>query len=235
MTLSFDDRIAQCSARIGYQFTDSQLLWQALVHRSWQAEHNEPLSNERLEFLGDAVLGWVVADLAFHRLDTMAEGKLTDLRRSVVNMHALADLARGLGLGEFILLGRGEEAANGFEKTSILADTFEAIIGAIYLDGGASAAFDFVKRMLTAPIEVAIPQLHMFDAKTRLQELCSRIGVGAPEYDIDGVGPDHERIFTATVVIDGESYGHGEGRTKKAAEQIAAVGAYEVLSAQHDE
>jgi ribonuclease-3 len=106
-------QLDQCSERLGYVFVNSQYLREALVHRSWQAENNEPVSNERLEFLGDAVLGWAVADLAFHRLAEMPEGKLTDLRRSVVNMHALADIARGIGIGEFVLLGKGEEAAVG--------------------------------------------------------------------------------------------------------------------------
>ena len=229
-----DDRLARCSECIGYQFTNPQWLWQALVHRSWQAENNEPVTNERLEFLGDAVLGFVVADLAFHRLAEMSEGKLTDLRRSVVNMHALADIARTLDIGEFILLGRGEDAAGGYDKSSILADALEALIGAVYLDGGAPAAYQFVKRLFTDSIEEAIPNLDKFDAKTRLQELCARIGIGAPSYDTEGEGPDHERVFTATAVIEGVAYGSGDGRTKKAAEQVAAIEAYDALVEKYD-
>ena len=123
--------LSECASRIGYEFQNSALLRQALIHRSWQAENNDPLTNERFEFLGDAVLGWVIADVAFHRLADMPEGKLTDLRRSVVNMHALADIARQLGIGEFLLLGKGEDAAGGRDKSSILADALEALIGAV--------------------------------------------------------------------------------------------------------
>ncbi len=229
MTGVGDDALRECSLRIGYEFRNSELLRTALIHRSWQAEHDAQHSNERLEFLGDAVLGWVVADLAYHRLEDMREGKLTDLRISVVNMNALADRARSLGIGEFVFLGRGEDAAGGRDKQSILSDTFEAIIGAVYLDGGASVAFEFVRRMLGAAIEDAIPNLEMFDAKSRLQELCSRIGAGAPRYETDGEGPDHERVYTSTVHVDGRPVGTGSGRTKKAAEQAAAVGACDAL------
>jgi ribonuclease-3 len=164
----------------------------------------------------------------------MPEGKLTDLRRSVVNMHALAEIARQLGIGEFLLLGKGEDAAGGRDKSSILADALEALIGAVYLDGGAPAAYEMVKRLLSDSVEEAIPHLEMFDAKTRLQELCARLSIGIPLYEVEGEGPDHERVFTAVVHVDGRSYGSGEGRTKKAAEQIAAVGAYDALVEQHN-
>ena len=226
--------LAECASRIGYAFQNPSLLRQALIHRSWQAENSDPLTNERFEFLGDAVLGWVIADVAFHRLADMPEGKLTDLRRSVVNMHALADIARQLGIGEFLLLGKGEDAAGGRDKSSILADALEALIGAVYLDGGAPAAYEMVKRLLSDSVEEAIPHLEMFDAKTRLQELCARLSIGIPLYEVEGEGPDHERVFTAVVHLDGRSYGSGEGRTKKAAEQIAAVGAYDALVEQHN-
>jgi ribonuclease-3 len=183
-----------------------------------------------LEFLGDAVLGWVVADIAYHRLSDMSVGKLTDLRRSVVNMYALADIARELKIGEFILLGKGEIAGGGHDKTSILSDTLEALIGAVYLDAGFEAAYTFVQRIMTPAIEEAIPHLEMFDTKTRLQELCARTGRGAPQYLTDGDGPDHERVFTARVFVSGQECGLGMGRTKKAAEQIAALNAFEALS-----
>ena len=226
--------LSECASRIGYSFSNPALLRQALIHRSWQAENSDPVTNERFEFLGDAVLGWVIADVAFHRLSDMPEGKLTDLRRSVVNMHALADIARQLGIGEFLLLGKGEDAAGGRDKSSILADALEALIGAVYLDGGAPAAYEMVKRLLSDSVEEAIPHLEMFDAKTRLQELCARLSIGIPLYEVEGEGPDHERVFTAVVHVDGRSYGSGEGRTKKAAEQIAAVGAYDALVEQHN-
>ena len=226
--------LSECASRIGYEFQNSALLRQALIHRSWQAENSDPLTNERFEFLGDAVLGWVIADVAFHRLADMPEGKLTDLRRSVVNMHALADIARQLGIGEFLLLGKGEDAAGGRDKSSILADALEALIGAVYLDGAAPAAYEMVKRLLTDSVEEAIPHLEMFDAKTRLQELCARLSIGIPIYEVEGEGPDHERVFTAVLYVDGRAYGSGIGRTKKAAEQIAAVGAYDALVEQHN-
>ena len=226
--------LSECASRIGYEFQNSALLRQALIHRSWQAENSDPLTNERFEFLGDAVLGWVIADVAFHRLADMPEGKLTDLRRSVVNMHALADIARQLGIGEFLLLGKGEDAAGGRDKSSILADALEALIGAVYLDGGAPAAYELVKRLLSDSVEEAIPHLEMFDAKTRLQELCARLSIGIPIYEVEGEGPDHERVFTAVLYVDGRAYGSGIGRTKKAAEQIAAVGAYDALVEQHN-
>lgn len=230
MTDEVDPRLAQCAEVIGHSFTDSNLIYQALVHRSWQAENDEPFSNERLEFLGDAVLGWAVADIAFHRLAELPEGKLTDLRRSVVNMHALSDIARSIGLGEFILLGKGEDAAGGREKSSILADALEAMIGAVYLDGGAQKAFAVVERLLASSIEAAIPNLEAFDSKTRLQELCARLGLGAPVYNTEGVGPDHERVFTAYAIVNGKNIGEGTGRTKKAAEQVAAHIAFESLA-----
>lgn len=225
-----DPRLLQCADVIGYSFKNSDLIYQALVHRSWQAENGEPFSNERLEFLGDAVLGWAVADIAFHRLADLPEGKLTDLRRSVVNMHALSDIAREIGLGQFILLGKGEDAAGGRDKSSILADALEALIGAVYLDGGAENAFAVVERLLASSIEAAIPNLEAFDSKTRLQEVCARLGLGAPEYITEGVGPDHERVFTAYAIVNGRNIGSGIGRTKKAAEQVAAHVAFESLA-----
>lgn len=226
-----DDYLVACAQRLGYEFSNTELLHEALMHRSWQAENNESRSNERLEFLGDAVLGWVVADIAYHRLGEMPEGKLTDLRRSVVNTFALADIARELEIGQFILLGKGEAAAGGHDKSSILADSFEALIGAVYLDGGASAAFEVIKKIMSPLIEDAIPRLDMFDSKTRLQELCARTGRGVPVYKTEGEGPDHERIFTSSVLVSGHSLGQGVGRTKKAAEQVAALAAFDVLTA----
>ena len=225
------EQLLQCASVVGHNFSNIEFLRAALVHRSWHAEHGGDVTNERLEFLGDAVLGWVVADLAYHRLVQDPEGRLTDLRRSVVNMNALADLARDMGIGEFLLLGRGEDAAGGRDKSSILADAFEAIIGAVYLDAGYSAAFAYVQSHLAQSIEDAIPNLDSFDTKTRLQELCARTGQQAPVYAVEGEGPDHERIFTARVLINQREWGSGVGRTKKAAEQLAAAAAYDALVA----
>ena len=234
MTSVGDDALPACAARLGYSFINSELLRTALIHRSWQAEHNAETSNERLEFLGDAVLGWVVADMAFRRLEDVHEGKLTDLRISVVNQQALADRARDLGIGEFIMLGKGEDAAGGREKASILSDAMEALIGAVYLDGGATAAYDVVQRIFSDSLEQAIPTMEMFDAKSRLQELCARENFSTPKYVTEGEGPDHDRVFTASVYVNGDIAGRGRGRTKKAAEQAAAVEACGALSDSRD-
>ncbi len=225
------DVLGELEERIGHRFADRSLLVQALVHRSWHAENPESTgTNERLEFLGDAVLGYVVADVGFRLVDDMAEGRLTDLRIAVVNTGALAALARGLGVGECLRLGKGEDAAGGRDKDSILADAMEAIIAAVHLDAGIVVAQEFVARLFTPAIEAAMPNLGVFDAKSRLQELCARIGAGVPTYDTSGEGPDHERIFTATVTVQGVVRGTGTGRTKKAAEQVAANLAHAALS-----
>lgn len=223
------DRFAECASRIGHTFSNLDLVREAMVHRSWQAEHGGDQNNERLEFLGDAVLGWVIADVAFHRFSDQPEGRLTDIRRAVVNMNALAEVARRAGIGEFLLLGRGEDAAGGRDKASILADAFEALIGAVYLDSGASGAQTFVRRWFNDVIDLAIPNLEAFDMKTRLQELCAQLDLGAPQYVTTGVGPDHERTFTARAVVAGVDRGSGTGRTKKSAEQDAAAEAFEAL------
>jgi len=234
MTSVGDDAFLACSARIGYQFINVELLRTALIHRSWQAENNSGSSNERLEFLGDAVLGWAVADMAFRRLDDVQEGKLTDLRISVVNQQALAERARDLGIGEFIMLGKGEDAAGGREKASILSDALEALIGAVYLDGGATAGYELVQRLFSESLEQAIPTMDMFDAKSRLQELCARQGLTTPTYVTEGEGPDHDRVFSTAVYVNGDVAGRGTGRTKKAAEQAAAVEACGTLSDSRD-
>lgn len=224
----------ELAARLGHSFHSIQLLRQALVHRSYLAEFDEQESNERFEFLGDAVLGWVVADMAFHRLPDEPEGRLSDLRQSVVNAAALAEIARSLDIGRYLLLGRGESTAGGRDKTSILSDAFEAIIGAIYVDAGSSAAEKFVRRFLETAVEEVVPRLDSFDNKTRLQELCSQLELGVPRYETHGEGPEHEKVFTASVVVGGTSLGSGTGRTKKAAEQAAAELALIHLRHVHD-
>lgn len=229
MTVIGDSQLAELESILGYQFRDRGLLRTALVHRSWIAESDEVVSNERLEFLGDAVLGWVVAELAFHRLSDMPESKLTDLRKSVVNAIALGGVARSLGIGRFVLLGKGEDSAGGRDKTSILADAFEAVIGAIYLDGGVDPARSFVERNIVPLIEDVIPRLAMIDYKSMLQELAARLHLEAPRYESEGTGPDHDKEFTASAFVGGRALGTGTGRTKKAAEQIAAQEAYERL------
>ncbi len=215
--------------RIGHEFTDQSLLRRALAHRSWCAETPGETSNERLEFLGDAVLGWAIADIVYHRYD-VAEGQLTDLRKSVVNAIALAEVAQDLGLGPHILLGRGEAAAGGADKPSILSDAFEAVLGAVYLDGGAKAAYGMVERLVVPRMPETADSLDQFDQKTQLQELSARAGRGAPVYDVTSRGPDHAKSFHAKVRIDGEVVGEGDGRSKKAAEQAAATQACQAFA-----
>lgn len=215
------DALARLEAGIGHTFADPSLLVCAMQHRSWQAENDAPESNERLEFLGDAVLGWVVADIAFGTFTDLPEGRLTDLRKSVVNANALAELARTIELGPALLLGKGEDAAGGRSKTSILSDAFEAVIGAMYLDAGPTAAYEKVKRLLLPEMQRALPNIDRLDAKTVLQERAARVGLAAPRYEVDSVGPDHAKTFTATVHV-GKFVGVGVGPSKKAAEQRAA-------------
>ncbi len=206
-----------------------------MAHRSWCAEvaGDEP-SNERLEFLGDAVLGWVVADIAFRHFSDLPEGKLTDLRKSVVNASALAEMALEFEIGRCLLLGKGESSAGGRSKPSILSDAFEAILGAIYLDAGSSAAYAFVERALRQRLHTAVQQLHRLDYKTLLQEIAVREFDSAPVYLLREEGPDHAKRFYASVLIVGRSWGEGEGTSKKQAEQVAAMVACDSLSADND-
>jgi ribonuclease-3 len=217
-------------AIVGHRFAEPALLAQAMAHRSWCAEHPGNASNERLEFLGDAVLGWVVADLCFRRHHDLPEGKLTDLRKSVVNATALAEVARRLELGAHLLLGKGERAAGGRDKDSILSDALEAVIGAVYLDGGVVAGVAFVERLMTAPMADAVRRLDRLDFKTLLQELTARRFDLAPVYVVSESGPDHAKTFTASVLVSGRQVGSGSGRSKKVAEQLAAEAAHELLS-----
>lgn len=187
-------------------------------------------SNERLEFLGDAVLGWVVADLAYRRHGELTEGKLTDLRKSVVNASALAEVALEIGLGDCVLLGKGEDAAGGRTKPSILSDALEAVLGAVYLDGGTEPAFALIERLMVDRMGVAAQRLDRLDYKTVLQELTARLFDTAPVYVLSESGPDHEKRFNATVIVAGDHVGRGEGRSKKTAEQAAAEQAWLTLA-----
>jgi ribonuclease-3 len=214
--------LADLAQRIGHRFADPTLLEQAMAHRSWCAEHPGHLSNERLEFLGDAVLGWIVADAAYHRFPELPEGALTDLRKRVVNAGALAAVAREIGLGDHVLLGNGEAAAGGASKQSILSDALEAVLGAVYLDGGSDAARAVIERLVVVRFETDPLRSDTYDFKTQLQELASAAGLGAPSYVVHGSGPDHARSFDARVLIDGVVHGEGVGRSKKRAEQAAA-------------
>jgi len=213
------------TAAIGYRFTDQRLLAQALAHRSWIAEHPGTQSNERLEFLGDAVLGWIVADLAYRRYPDVPEGVLTDLRKGVVNATALAEVAREIGLGAHLLLGRGEDLAGGREKPSLLSAAFEAVLGAVYLDGGPSAAHDLVERLIGGRLADPDAVLAGVDPKSALQELAAGSGLDAPRYTSTSVGPDHAKRFSATVWVGNAEAGRGSGGSRKEAEQSAAAAA----------
>jgi ribonuclease-3 len=212
---------------------DPELLELALTHRSFAYENGGLQPNERLEFLGDAVLGLAVTDHLYRTHPQLPEGQLAKLRASVVNMHALAGVARALGeggLGEHLLLGRGEELTGGRDKASILADAVEALIGAVYLQHGVSVATGLVHRLFGELLDAA-PRLGAgLDWKTSLQELTATIELGVPEYRVDEEGPDHLKHFTATVIISGRQLGRGGGRTKKEAEQKAAEAAWRALS-----
>ena len=223
--------LSQLTARLGYEFTNVSLLETAMHHRSWNAENDGGESNERLEFLGDAVLGWVVADIVYTQHSDLPEGKLTDLRKSVVNANALAEVAVELGIGEFLMLGKGEDTAGGREKTSILSDALEAVIGAVYIDAGPQATHDVVSALMGKRIVDAVGGLDRLDAKTRLQELASKLEAHI-HYKVEDEGPDHEKMFFATVFVGDRELGYGEGKSKKAAEQIAAEIACDVLNSE---
>ncbi|MCY3636962.1 MAG: ribonuclease III [bacterium] len=215
--------------RLGYAFAQPSLLVEALTHRSWCADHEGASSNERLEFLGDAVLSLVVTDHIYSAYPEMAEGQLAPLRAEVVRAEALADLAVELQLGKALLLGRGEEASGGREKPSILSDAMEAVIGAVYLDAPWEKLMVLVRGWLDERIAAASEGPGIRDFKTRLQEYCARNGQDAPDYRLTEKGPDHAKQFLATVYVDGEQRGQGQGRSKKQAEQAAAASAWQTL------
>ncbi len=224
-----DARSRDLDAALGFKFRDAQLIDRALAHRSYCAEHPDTLSNERLEFLGDAVLGLVVTDYMFGEYPEMPEGELAKLRASVVNSEVLADVAREVQLGASLLLGKGEEATGGRDKPSILADAMEAVIAAVYLDGGWDAARKLVLRVLAPRIIEGASGPGGHDYKTRLQELATQTFDQLPRYQVRHEGPDHSKRFFATVLLRGEPWGTGEGRSKKHAEQAAARVAWRYL------
>jgi ribonuclease-3 len=220
---------------------DEPLLELALTHRSYAYENGGLPTNERLEFLGDSVLGLVVTETLYVRHPDLPEGQLAKLRASVVNMRALAGVARGFagGLGAHILLGRGEESTGGRDKPSILADTLEALLGAVYVASGMPAADKLIHRLFDPLLNEAAGRGAALDWKTSLQELAAERGLGIPAYSVEEEGPDHAKQFTAQVVFQGRSWGTGAGSSKKEAEQRAAADAFAALQpenvAQHDE
>ncbi|HET7399250.1 MAG TPA: ribonuclease III [Intrasporangium sp.] len=208
---------------------DEPLLLRALTHRSYAYENGGLPNNERLEFLGDAVLGLVVTESLYRRHPDLPEGQLAKLRAAVVNMRALADVARGIDLGSYVMLGKGEEATGGRDKSSILADTMEAVIGTVFLSAGSEAAARFVHHHFDALLDEAATLGAGLDWKTSLQERSAGGGYGAPEYRVEEAGPDHEKVFHARVVVGERVLGEGIGRSKKEAEQKAAKQAWTSL------
>jgi ribonuclease-3 len=220
------------AAELGVEM-DAELFRRALTHRSYAYENGDLPHPERLEFLGDSVLGVVITESLYRSHPDLAEGKLAKLRASVVNMRALADVARGIGdggIGKYLLLGRGEDATGGRDKSSILADTLEAILGAIHLEHGIAVASEVVHRLFDPVLAAAPGHGAALDWKTSLQELTALRGLGVPEYAITSAGPDHAKSFTAAAVVDGRTYEIRPGRNKKEAEQAAAAAAWRSLT-----
>ncbi|WP_342319986.1 ribonuclease III [Corynebacterium mayonis] len=198
---------------------DDDILRLALTHRSFANEHDQLPNNERLEFVGDAVLGLSVANELFERYPSRPESDLSPMRSRVVSRYALADVARDIGLGAHILVGKGEEVTGGRDKESILADTTEALLGAIYRRHGFEVTRDVILRLFAQKLDEAKAS---HDWKTVLQERVAQLGATQPQYQYSSSGPEHERVFTAEVVIGGKTCGFGRGQNKKTAEQNAA-------------
>ena len=219
------DLLASLETTIGRSFTSRSLLVDALTHRSYVYEHaaSDVVSNERLEFLGDAVLSTIASDLLYRRFPRASEGELTDLRASLVRASTLAALARELQLGPYLRLGRGEEATGGRSRDLLLARAMEAVIGAVYLDGGMRATRSFLEPRLVAELGRVTSRRHLKDDKSLLQEVAqAQLGI-TPTYRLAGQsGPSHERTFSVEVLLGDRVAGHGEGSSKRQAEQAAA-------------
>lgn len=219
---------------LGVELED-ELLTLALTHRSYAYENGGLPTNERLEFLGDSVLGLTITDELFHHHPERSEGDLAKLRASVVNTNALADVGRGLtehGLGAYLLLGRGETNTGGADKSSILADGVESLLGAVYLQHGIDVARTTILRLFRGLLDTAPTLGAGLDWKTSLQELTASRSMGPPSYSVSSTGPDHDKEFTAFVMVMDTRYGIGTGRSKKEAEQRAAAAAWNALEAQ---
>ncbi|MTV23840.1 ribonuclease III [Nitriliruptoraceae bacterium ZYF776] len=221
---------ADLAAVLDVHLDDADLLVTALTHRSWAFENGGVEPNERLEFLGDAVLALVVTDEIFHAHPEEQEGRLAKVRSAAVKTDSLADVARGLELGRYVKLGRGEAISGGADKDSILADTLEAVIGAVYVDQGFASAYDLVQRLFADRLAELAGHGAALDYKTSLQELTAAEFEQLPRYEVVDAGPDHEKVFSASVAVAGEVVGRGEGRNKKQAEQRAAREAYQHLT-----
>jgi ribonuclease-3 len=230
--VSSDAHLDELREALGTPAIGAPLLELALTHRSYAYEHGGLPTNERLEFLGDAVLGLVVAEALFRRHQDLPEGELAKLRAAVVNARALASVARGLGLGRHLRLGRGEQISGGQDKSSILADTLEALIGAVYVDAGFAGAAILVHRLFDPLLDSVVDLGAGLDWKSSLQELAAERELGVPVYVVDETGPDHAKSFTARVRLVAGVYGLGSGRSKKEAEQQAAQSAWRAISEQ---
>ena len=222
---------ASLRTSLGEPTLDAELLERALTHRSYAYEHGGLPTNERLEFLGDSVLGVVVTETLYRTHPDLSEGHLAKLRAAVVNARALAVVGRNIELGGYIKLGRGEDTTGGRDKASILSDTVEAVIGAVHLSGGLESSAGVVHLLFDPLIDAASALGAGLDWKTSLQELSAEHGLGVPEYLIADEGPDHMKTFTAQVRVGEQRYGNGVGRSKKEAEQAAAETAYGELAA----
>lgn len=221
--------LAQYLFEVTGREVDEALLVRSLTHRSHAYEAGGTPHNERLEFLGDAVLGLVVTDTLYRTHPDLSEGHLAKLRSAVVNMRALAEVARTIGLGDYLLLGKGEESTGGRDKDSILADTTEAVIGAVHIAAGLDAASDLVHHLIDPVMRQAAVLGAGLDWKTSLQEVASSLALGIPVYRVTDEGPEHEKVFHAEVFLLEEPRGSGSGRTKKDAEQRAAEAAWRGL------
>ena len=207
-----------------------QLLELAFTHRSHAYESGAQTTNERLEFLGDSVLGLIVTEELYRRYPDLDESRLSPLRSGIVNMRALAEIARTLELGDFIRLGKGEETTGGRDKNSLLADALEALIGAIYLESGYAKTYKVVSDLIHNTLENVMTKGAGLDGKTALQELMAVQGKGVPEYLVSETGPDHDKSFTAVAMVGGVAIAQGEGKSKREAEQLAARSAFEILT-----
>ena len=232
MATQKNEQFEELQRQIGYWFDDPALLSEALTHKSFSNENpdSEIGCNERLEFLGDAVLDLVVSQRTYRDYPAMQEGDLTRVRAELVRERNLAELARKFSLGACLQMGKGERRSGGEDKDSLLANAVEAIFGAIFLDGGYLAAQEVVEKLFAQQIELAVNNQLDVDYKTRLQELCQRVHHQTPDYVVAGEsGPDHQRHYSIEVHLKGRHISTGEGRSKKLAEQDAARGALEIL------
>ncbi len=233
MSTAASDTLAEFQQRLGYRFHDPELLFRALTHKSYTNERRESPSsnNERLEFLGDTVLGFVIGEMIYRSFPALQEGALSKIKAHLVSAATLSEKARALGIGRFLRMGTGEARSGGGEKLSLLADGFEAVVAAIYLDGGLSAAEAFARHVFGPDISgIDVGDLSFQDYKTALQETAQALGLPLPEYRIvDEYGPDHEKTFVVEVCWDGTPFAYGRGASKREAQRKAAKDALKKL------